>query len=143
MLIGQHEHTIDAKKRLALPSKFRGELGSKVIITRGIEKCVAVFTEEKWREFSEKLGKMTISREAARNFNRIVLAEAMEASLDKLGRIIIPDNLREYAGLKKNVITIGLSDKLEIWDLQKWQAHKKEIEKDVPKAVSELESFGI
>jgi len=119
MLIGQYEHTIDNKKRLALPAKFRGELGDKVIITRWIEGCLAVFTQSEWKTWSDKLVSLTVSQAEARSFARMILAGAMEVSLDKLGRILVPDYLKNYASLKKNVIICGLSNRLEIWDSEK------------------------
>ncbi len=143
MLIGQYEHTIDNKKRLALPSKFRGELGDKVIITRGIESCLVVYTEKEWKVFSERLSSLTISQAEARSFSRMVLAGAMEVSLDKLGRILVPDYLKEYAGLKKNITICGLSNRLEIWDSAKWEIYKKKAEKGVDEIVSKLGSLGI
>ena len=143
MLIGQYEHTIDNKKRLALPAKFRGELGDKVIITRGIEGCLAVYTEAEWKIMSDKLGALTISQAEARSFTRMILAGAMEVSLDKLGRILVPDYLKEYSGLKKNVVICGLSNRLEIWDSEKWEAYKKEAEKGVDEIVSKLGGLGI
>ncbi|OGZ79131.1 MAG: cell division/cell wall cluster transcriptional repressor MraZ [Candidatus Staskawiczbacteria bacterium RIFOXYB1_FULL_37_44] len=143
MLIGQYEHTIDTKKRLALPAKFRGELGDKVIITRGIEGCLAVYTEMEWKIMSDKLGALTISQAEARSFTRMILAGAMEVSLDKLGRILVPDYLKDYAGLKKNVVICGLSNRLEIWDSEKWEKYKKEAEKGVDEIVSKLGSLGI
>jgi len=143
MLIGQYEHTIDAKKRLALPAKFRGELGDKVIITKGVENCLVIYTEKEWQIFSEKLGNMPISQTNARSFARIILAGAMEVTLDKLGRILIPDYLKEYAGFKKDVIVCGLSNRLEAWDAEKWNAYNKEAEKGVQEIVSQLGSLGI
>jgi len=143
MLIGQYEHTIDNKKRLALPAKFRGELGDKVIITRGIEGCLAVYTEAEWKIMSDKLGALTISQAEARSFTRMILAGAMEVSLDKLGRILVPDYLKEYSGLKKNVVICGLSNRLEIWDSEKWEVYKKEAEKGVDEIVSKLGGLGI
>ncbi|OGZ94828.1 MAG: cell division/cell wall cluster transcriptional repressor MraZ [Candidatus Staskawiczbacteria bacterium RIFOXYD2_FULL_37_9] len=143
MLIGQYEHTIDTKKRLALPAKFRGELGDKVIITRGIEGCLAVYTEMEWKIMSDKLGALTISQAEARSFTRMIVAGAMEVSLDKLGRILVPDYLKDYAGLKKNVVICGLSNRLEIWDSEKWEKYKKEAEKGVDEIVSKLGSLGI
>lgn len=143
MLIGQYEHTIDNKKRLALPARFRGELGDKIIITRGIEGCLAVYTEEKWKIMADKLEAMTISQPEARSFSRMILAGAMEVSLDKLGRILVPDYLKTYAGLKKNVVVCGLSNRLEIWDAVKWDIYKKEAEKGVDKIVSKLGGLGI
>src|SRR3989344_5282008 len=136
MLIGQYEHTIDNKKRLALPAKFRGELGDKIIITRGIENCLVVYTEKEWQIMSGKLSSLPISQIEARSFARIILAGAMEVSLDKLGRILIPDYLKDYAGLKKNVVICGLSNRLEIWDSEKWETYKKSAEKGVDEIVS-------
>ena len=143
MLIGQYEHTIDVKKRLALPAKFRGELGDKIIITRGIEGCLAVYTEGEWKIMSDKLGALTISQAEARSFTRMILAGAMEVSLDKLGRILVPDYLKDYAGLKKNVVICGLSNRLEIWDSEKWETYKKAAEKGVDEIVSKLGGLGI
>ena len=143
MLIGQYEHTIDIKKRLALPAKFRGELGDKIIITRGIEGCLAVYTQVEWKIMSDKLGALTISQAEARSFTRMILAGAMEVSLDKLGRILVPDYLKEYAGLKKNVVICGLSNRLEIWDAEKWETYKVAAEKGVDEIVSKLGGLGI
>ncbi len=143
MLIGQYEHTIDVKKRLALPAKFRGELGDKIVITRGIEGCLAVYTEAEWKIMSDKLGALTISQAEARSFTRMILAGAMEVSLDKLGRILVPDYLKEYAGLRKNVVICGLSNRLEIWDSEKWETYKKSAEKGVDEIVSKLGGLGI
>ena len=143
MLIGQYEHTIDNKKRLALPAKFRGELGDKIIITRGIENCLVVYTEKEWQIMSGKLSSLPISQIEARSFARIILAGAMEVSLDKLGRILIPDYLKDYAGLKKNVVICGLSTRLEVWDETKWETYKKKAEKDVNELVSKLGPLGI
>lgn len=143
MLIGQYEHTIDSKKRLALPAKFRGELGDKVIVTRGIDDCLVVYTEEEWKMTSEKLSRLPASQAEARSFARIMLAGAMELCLDKLGRILIPDYLKKYAGLEKNVVVCGLSNRLEIWDLAKWEGYKNQVEAGVSDIASKLGDLGI
>ena len=143
MLIGQYEHTIDAKKRLALPAKFRGELGDKVIITKGVETCLIVYTEKEFIVMSEKLSNLTISQPEARSFTRTMLAGAMEVNLDKLGRVLVPDYLKKYAGLNKNVVICGLSNRLEIWDSENWAAWTKEAEKGVSDIVSKLGGLGI
>lgn len=143
MLIGQYEHTIDIKKRLALPSKFRGELGDKVIITKGLENCLVVYTESEWQIMAQKLSNLPISQVEARSFSRNILAGAMEVGLDKLGRILVPDYLKEYANLKKNVTICGLSNRLEIWDSEKWAEYVKQAEKDVGEIVSKLGPLGI
>ena len=143
MLIGQYEHTIDAKKRLALPSKFRGELGDKVIITRWMESCLAVYTQAEWKTISDKINNLTMTQVEARAFSRMTLAGAMEVALDKLGRILVPDYLKDYAGLKKNVVICGLSNRLEIWDAEKWESYRKDAEKGVDETVSKLGGLGI
>jgi MraZ protein len=143
MLIGQYKHTIDVKKRLALPVKFRGELGSKVIVTKGVENCLVVYTEKEWEVMSAKLGNLPISQGEARSFARHLLASAMEVALDKLGRILIPDYLKEYSNLKKNVVVCGLSNRLEIWDEQTWENYSKNAEKGVEEIVSKLGPLGI
>lgn len=143
MLIGQYRHTIDAKKRLALPAKFRGELGLNVVVTKGVENCLVVYTEKEWEIMSAKLGNLPISEGAARSFTRHLLANAMEVSLDKLGRILIPDYLKKYASLEKNVIVCGLSNRLEIWDEKKWDDYSKDAEKGVEEIVSKLGPLGI
>jgi MraZ protein len=131
------------KKRLALPVKFRGELGDNVIITKGVENCLVVYTEKEWGVMSQKLGDLPMSQGEARNFARHLLASASEVSLDKLGRILIPDYLKEYGDLKKNVVVCGLSNRLEIWDEQKWEAYTKQAEKGVEEIVSKLGPLGI
>ncbi|MEK7664106.1 MAG: division/cell wall cluster transcriptional repressor MraZ [Patescibacteria group bacterium] len=143
MLIGQHQHTIDSKKRLALPVKFRGELGNKVIITKGVEKCLVVYTEKEWGIMSQKLSSLPISQGEARSFTRHLLASATEISLDKLGRILIPDYLKKYADLKKIVVVCGLSNRLEVWDDKKWENYRKGAEKGVEEIVSKLGPLGI
>ena len=143
MLIGQYKYTIDNKKRLALPAKFRGELGVKVIVTKGVENCLVVYTEKEWEVMSQKLSSLPVSQGEARSFTRHLLASATEAMLDKLGRILIPDYLKEYAHLKKNVVICGLSNRLEIWDEQKWETYTKDAEKGVEEIVSKLGPLGI
>ena len=143
MLIGQYKHTIDNKKRLALPAKFRGELGDKVIITKGIEKCLVIYTQKEWEVFSGKLGNLSLAQTEARSFRRSILASATEVVLDKLGRILVPDYLKNYGGLKKDVVICGLSNRLEIWDSEKWDVYNKEAEKGIEEIVSKLGSLGI
>jgi|SRR3989344_256347 len=143
MLIGQYKHTIDNKKRLALPAKFRGELGVKVIVTKGVENCLVVYTEKEWEVTSQKLGNLPISQAEARSFARHLLASAMEVELDKLGRILLPDYLKKYSGLEKNVVICGLSNRLEIWDENKWENYSRNAEKGVEEIVSKLGPLGI
>ena len=143
MFIGEYKYTIDSKKRLALPLKFRKELGKKIIVTKGTNNCLVVYTEKGWKEYAEKLGKMPASQPEARTFARIVLAGAMESLVDKLGRILVPDYLKTYAGLEKDVVVCGLSDRLEVWDSTKWEEYKNSAEKEVDSLISKLGNLGI
>jgi len=143
MLIGEYKHTIDTKKRLSLPAKFRKELGRTVIITRGLDNCLVVYPEKEWRIVSNKLGKLPASQMEARGFARIILAGAMAVNLDSLGRILIPDYLKKYASLKKNVVICGLFNRLEIWDAQKWESYKKRVEREVEGFAEKLGELGI
>jgi len=143
MLIGEYHHTVDIKKRLALPAKFRRELGKRVVITRGLDNCLVVYSAKEWQVMSDKLGKLPASQLEARGFARIMLAGAMEVELDRLGRILIPDYLKEYASLKKNVVVCGLYNRLEIWDEEKWEIYKKEAEKEVGDFAAKLKELGI
>lgn len=143
MFIGEYHHTIDTKKRLALPAKFRRELGKVVIITRGLDNCLVVYPEKEWKAMSDKLGKLPASQLEARGFARIMLAGAMLVELDNLGRILIPDYLKEYARLKKNVVICGLYNRLEIWDERSWETYKQKVEKEVGDFAAKLKELGI
>lgn len=143
MFIGEYSHTIDTKKRLALPAKFRKELGKAVVITRGFENCLVIYPQKEWKIMSDKLGKLPVSQADARGFSRIMLAGAMEVALDKLGRILIPEYLKKYAGLKKNAVVCGLFNRLEVWDSKKWNEYKTKMEKDVGDLASNLKELGI
>ena len=143
MLIGEYKHTIDTKKRLSLPAKFRKELGKKVVVTRETDNCLVIYPEKEWKIKSDKLEKLPASQPEARKFARVILAGAMEVNLDKLGRILIPDYLKKYSGLKKNVVVCGLSNRLEIWDLKKWETSRGGAEKQIDSLASKLGELGI
>lgn len=143
MFIGEYRHTIDTKKRLALPAKFRKELGKEAIITRGLDNCLVIYTLKEWQTMSDKLGKLPASQLEARGFARIMLAGAMAVELDNLGRILIPEYLKTYASLEKNVVICGLYNRLEIWDAQKWETYKDNVEKEVGDFAAKLKELGI
>jgi MraZ protein len=143
MFIGEYKHIIDTKKRLALPAKFRKELGATVVITRWLDNCLIVFPEKEWQVMSDKLGKLPSSQAEARGFARILLGGAMAVDLDSFGRILIPEYLKEYADLKKNVVICGLFNRLEIWDQEKWDIYKKKTEKEVGNMADKLKELGI
>jgi MraZ protein len=143
MFIGEYKHIIDSKKRLALPAKFRKELGSTVVVTRWLDNCLVVYPNKEWQVMSDKLGKLPASQIEARGFARIMLAGAMAVDLDSLGRILIPEYLKEYAGLKKNTVICGLFNRLEVWDEAKWHTYKTKVEKEVGDFAGKLKELGI
>ncbi len=138
MFIGEYIHTIDHKRRLAIPSKFRKTLGKRAVITRGLDNCLVVYPVEEWNKMTDKLENLPTGQTNARGFARIMLSGATDAELDKLGRILVPDHLRNYAFLKKNVVITGLSNKIEIWDETRWKEYKGKMEKTVSDMAQEL-----
>lgn len=143
MFTGEYRHTVDAKKRLAIPAKFRADLGKKAVITRGLDQCLFVFSQEEWGKLAEKLGSLPFSQSDARSFVRIMLSGAMEVEFDQLGRILLPDYLKEYAGIGKNVVVTGVFNRLEVWEEIKWGEYKEKAEKNVGDLAEKLGGLGI
>jgi len=143
MFIGEYTYSIDEKKRLAIPAKFRQSLGKKAVLTRGIDSCLVIYPLEEWGKLAKKLENLPASQTDARAFARIMLAGAVDVQLDKLGRILIPDYLKNYALFKKNVAIIGLSNRIEIWDEKKWQDYKEKTEKEIGDMASRLKELGV
>jgi len=120
LLIGEYEHSLDAKGRLILPAKIRETLGEKFIMTKGLDGCLFGFSQEEWSNFEEKLKNLPLTNKNARDFVRFFLSGAVEAEVDKQGRFLIPANLREYATLSKETVITGVGTRIEIWDKEKW-----------------------
>lgn len=134
---------MDEKRRLAIPAKLRKELGTGAVITRGIDNCLALYSIKEWGKLAEKLQGLPAARGEARGFVRILLSGAVDVKFDKLGRILVPEFLKKYAQLKKNVIIIGLGNRIEIWDKKKWEEYKNRIEAQVGSMAEKLEELGI
>lgn len=115
MMMGEYHHNIDEKGRLIIPSKFRYELGNKFVVTRGLDKCLFVYSMEEWNKMVEKLRELSFTKKDARSFMRMFLSGATECELDKNGRVNIVNNLIDYANLEKECVIIGVNDRLEIW----------------------------
>ncbi len=143
MFIGQYSHLIDPKKRLAIPSKFRKQLGGRVVITRGIDNCLFLYSAKEWKILAEKLSKLPISKSNTRAFGRLMLAGAMDAEIDSQGRILIPDYLKEYASLKDRAVIAGLYNRLEIWDENAWNKYKNKTEKESSDIAEQLGELGV
>lgn len=121
MFMGEYNHTIDAKGRLIIPSKFREILGDAFVVTKGLDGCLFVYDNEEWKCFEEKLRSLPITNKEARQFVRFFLAGATEAEVDKQGRILIPNVLREFAELTKDVVLVGVGSRIEIWGKERFE----------------------
>ena len=119
--MGEYNHTIDAKGRLIIPSKFRETLGDEFVVTKGLDGCLFVYDNAEWSAFEEKLKSLPLTNKDARQFVRFFLAGATLAEVDKQGRILVPANLREFAGLEKEVVLVGVASRVEIWSKVRWE----------------------
>lgn len=141
MFIGEYNHNLDDKGRVAVPAKFRALLKGGAVVTRGLDNCLFLYTKKEWQELAAKLAKLPISQANTRAFARLMLAGAMDVTFDNQGRITLPEYLRKFAGLNKNLIIAGLYDRLEIWDEVAWDKYKKGTEEksvDIAEALGEL-----
>ena len=120
MFMGEYNHTIDAKGRLIIPSKFREALGSELVLTKGLDGCLFVFPMKEWEAFEEKLRSLPLIDKNARKFSRFFLAGASTCELDKQGRILVPGTLREFAQMDKEVVLTGMLDRIEVWSKEQW-----------------------
>ena len=143
MFIGEYLHTIDEKKRISLPSKFKKELGSKVVVTRGLDNCLFLFPHKVWASISEETAKLGLMQHDTRGFTRFMFSGASEIDVDSMGRILIPDYLREFAGLKSMVVYAGVHNRIEIWNDKRWDTYKKKIESQAEEMAEKLSSIGL
>jgi MraZ protein len=143
MLIGEYTHTLDPKKRLSMPSKFRKELGKKIVVTRGLDNCLFVYPLKEWQKISEKLSGLPMGQADTRGFGRFMLSGAVEVDVDGAGRILIPDFLKDFAGLKNKVIVAGMHTRIEVWNEADWSEYKGRIEKKADQMAEKLGEIGI
>lgn len=120
MFMSEYNHTLDAKGRLIIPSKFRESLGEEFVVSKGMDGCLFVYSNEDWNAFEQKLTSLPLINKEARTFARFFLAGAAQVEVDKQGRILLPANLREFAGLDKDVVLVGVGSRIEIWSKEKW-----------------------
>ena len=141
MFMGQYNHTIDTKGRLIGPSKFRELLGDEFVVSKGMDGCLFVYANEDWTAFEQKLTSLPLINKEARKFARFFLAGASQVEVDKQGRILIAANLREFAGLDKDVVLVGVGSRIEIWSLEKWSQNTQQL--DINKIAHTMASLGI
>jgi MraZ protein len=143
MFIGEYNHTIDQKGRLAIPVKFRAKLADGAVVSRGLDNCLFLYPQAEWTKLAEKLAALPMSQANTRAFSRLMLAGAMDVSLDKQGRIILPDYLRKFGKVTKKVVVAGLYNRLEIWDEKTWNDYKGATEKDSNDIAEKLGELGV
>ncbi|MCI5612913.1 MAG: division/cell wall cluster transcriptional repressor MraZ [Agathobacter sp.] len=120
MFMGEYNHSIDQKGRLIVPSKFREQLGNEFVVTKGLDGCLFVYSNEEWQRIEEKFREIPLTTKDARKFSRFFFAGAATCEVDKQGRILLPSNLREYAAIEKEVVSVGVLSRVEIWSKDRW-----------------------
>lgn len=143
MLLGEYKHTVDEKGRMAIPSKFREKFDSGAIITRGLDKCLFVFSAVEWQALATKLVALPLAQSSSRAFARLMLSGAADVKLDAQGRILIPESLRDYARLKKQAVATGMYTRMEIWDAEEWKGYKMRTESAADEIAEKLGELGI
>lgn len=143
MFIGEYQHTIDHKGRMAIPAKFRKGLAKGAVVTRGIDNCLFLYPMSEWEDLAEKLKKLPINQANARAFVRLMFAGATDVQINSQGRILIPEYLRKYAGLNKKAIIAGLYNRIEIWAQEKWQIYKSNTERASENIAEQLGDLGV
>lgn len=143
MFIGEYQHTLDAKGRIFVPAKFRDDLGETCIATLGLENCLFIFPLDEFDRLKAKLDAISIANKDARQFARFFFSKAAECEMDKQGRIMLPQNLRDYAGLTKDVTVAGVSSRVEVWNREDWdKAHSVE-SYDLETMAEKMELLGL
>jgi len=130
MFLGEFEHAIDDKGRLAIPARFRAELTGGLVVTRGLDRCLFVWPMEEWRGIAQKLSQLSLMNADARRIHRLIFSGAMDTVPDRLGRILLPAYLRDYAELRDQVVVVGLLNRMEIWNREQWAAERSLAEQD-------------
>jgi MraZ protein len=143
MFLGEFSHTIDDKGRLTLPSKWRTDLGHGVVVTRGVDKCLFVFTSPDFEKLAERIAALPMTQVEAREFSRHFFSGAADVELDKQGRILIPQNLRDYAGLNGEVIVVGVNQRVEIWSAKAWPEVRSSFESNATNNTDQWAKLGI
>lgn len=142
MFMGEYNHTIDAKGRLIVPAKFREILGDNFIVTKGLDGCLFVYPNDEWTRFEEKLKSLPLTNKNARQFTRFFLAGAAACEVDKQGRILLPQVLREFASLEKDVVLVGVASRIEIWSRERWYESMNTYDGDMDEVAENMESLG-
>ncbi len=143
MFLGEYQHSLDSKGRLAIPAKLREELGAGFVITKGLDNCLYIYPQEQWQKECAKLASLPTSKKAARDYARFFFSSASEAECDRQGRVLLPPSLRRYASLNKDTVIVGAGSRAEIWDAEAWQKYNEASSAAVNAIAEELSDLGI
>ncbi|MCI0533405.1 division/cell wall cluster transcriptional repressor MraZ [bacterium] len=143
MLVGEYIHVFDSKNRISLPAKFRKEMGGKVIITYGLDRCLFVYPLSQWKKVTEKLSELSIGNKDTRSFIRLLLAGATEADIDSVGRMLIPETLKSFAHIEARAVAIGVHTRVELWGEEAWNEYRSGAEKDADVLAEKLGEIGL
>lgn len=143
MLTGEYRHSIDEKGRLIIPAKYRDILGDNFVVTKGLDSCLFIYPNDEWTSFENKLRGLPLTNQNARHFSRFFLAGAVSCDTDKQGRILVPQNLREFAKLEKEVVLVGVSSRVEIWSKENWETYINEESLDMDNIANNMADLGI
>ena len=141
MFMSEYNLTVDTKGRLIVPSKFREQLGDEFVVTKGMDGCLFVYANDDWSAFEQKLTSLPLINKEARKFARFFLAGAAQVEVDKQGRILLPANLRQFAGLEKDVVLVGVGSRIEIWSRENWE--NMDADSDMDDIAATMESLGL
>lgn len=142
MLIGEFQHSLDPKKRLSIPAKLRRELGDGAVLTRGLDGCLWLFPKSQWAALAERIAALPMAQAQSRSFARLLLSGASEVGFDSLGRILVPDYLKAYASLRRDVVIAGVHTRVEVWDAAAWKRYTKKLEKEGDAIAQRLGELG-
>ena len=143
LFIGEYRHSLDVKGRIIVPAKFRDGLSDKFVLTKGLDGCLFAYSKEEWANFEEKIKSLPLTNKDARAFVRFFFAGAVECEIDKQGRTLIPPMLREYAGLSKDIVIIGVSNRVEIWSQDKWDSYSEAEDLEADELAEKMAMLGI
>lgn len=143
MFLGEYRHTIDTKRRLAVPVKFRDEIGKRAVLTRGLDSCLFLYPQKAWEDLAQKLNALPTGQAATRSFVRMMLSGAAEVEQDRLGRILIPEHLHRFAELSRKVVIAGVFNRLEIWNENRWEEYRAKAEETGDEIAEKLGELGV
>lgn len=143
MFIGEYEHTVDDKGRVAIPSKFRAKLAEGLVVTRGLDGCLFVYPLADWERLAERIAALPMTQAGARQFQRLMFSGATDCQLDGQGRIVLPGFLRDYAGIERDAVVIGVNTRIELWSAGRWAEQRAKVEGEGEFIAEQLSNLGI